>query len=105
MAKKEDSSIAFGLGLLAGVVAGIVAGIVYAPKSGEETREDLICKAKQIKENFPDDLEKAKKNGLTLVELLKIKTEKIIDNINDSLKAKQMAKAKREEEKVYNTNY
>lgn len=105
MTRKEDSSISFGLGLLAGVVAGIIAGIVYAPKSGEETREDLVCKAKQIKENFPDDLEKAKNSGLNIIDCTKVKLEKVIDNINGVIRAKKMAKAKLEEEKNYETDY
>ena len=47
MAKETDNSIVFGLGLLAGVVAGIVIGVLYAPKSGEETRNDLNEKVKR----------------------------------------------------------
>ena len=32
---KDDNSIIFGMGLLAGVVGGLVAAILYAPKSGK----------------------------------------------------------------------
>ena len=39
MSKK--TSISFGLGLFAGVVGGILAGILYAPKPGEESRNEL----------------------------------------------------------------
>ena len=38
---KEDNSISFGMGLLAGILGGVVAAILYAPKSGAETREDV----------------------------------------------------------------
>ena len=36
---KEDNSVSFGVGLLLGVVGGVIAAVLYAPKSGEETRE------------------------------------------------------------------
>jgi gas vesicle protein len=36
---KGDSS--FGIGLMAGLALGVTLGILFAPKSGEETREEV----------------------------------------------------------------
>jgi len=38
------------LGVLAGVAVGVAAGILTAPKSGKETRAELIVKANQTKD-------------------------------------------------------
>jgi gas vesicle protein len=39
------------LGAVVGAVAGIVAGVLTAPKSGEETRDDLKRRARELKED------------------------------------------------------
>lgn len=94
MSKETDNSLCFGLGLLAGVIGGIVAGILYAPQSGEKTRAELMEKAQQIKDNLPEKVESAKKKSLNTIEHTKASLESIIEDIQDSLKAKKMADAK-----------
>jgi len=94
MSKETDTSICFGLGLLAGVVGGIIAAVMYAPRSGEETRADLIYKAKSIKNNLPQRIEKAKIKSIDSIEHTRVHIENIIEEIHDSLKAKKMAHAK-----------
>lgn len=49
------------LGLVAAAGAGYVAGVLLAPKSGQETREDLKKKADQAKEVATQKAEEAKK--------------------------------------------
>ncbi len=99
MSKEMDTSISFGLGLLAGVVGGIVAGVLLAPKSGDEARADLVEKATKIKENFPKKIEHAKKKSLRSIEKTKASIENIIEDIQDSMKAQKMASAKEKEAK------
>ena len=94
MSNKSDDSIVFGLGLLAGIVGGIIAGVMYAPKSGEETRKDLAIKAKAIKKNFPKKIESAKEKSLRSIERTTVSIEKIIGDVQKSLKDKKMANAK-----------
>lgn len=94
MSKKVDSSISFGIGLLAGVIGGIIAGVVCAPRSGEETRADLVTKVSAIKNNFPKRIEGAKSKSIKCIEHTKASLENIIEDIQDSLKAKKMANAK-----------
>jgi len=94
MRKETDNSIWFGIGLLAGVIGGILAGVLYAPKSGEETRCDLIHKIKVIKNKFPSKIESARKKSINSIEHTKVAIENIIEDIQASLKAKKMANAK-----------
>lgn len=94
MSKETDNSIVFGLGLLAGVVGGIIAGVMLAPKSGEETRKDLVNKAKSIKKSLPKKIESAKEKSLRSIERTTVSIENIIEDVQNSLKAKKMANAK-----------
>ena len=94
MSKETDNSIVFGLGLLAGVVGGIIAGVMLAPKSGEETRKDLVNKAKSIKKSLPKKIECAKEKSLRSIERTTVSIENIIEDVQNSLKAKKMANAK-----------
>jgi gas vesicle protein len=50
-------------GLLIGGAIGAIIGILYAPKSGEETREDLMRKAEELKEKTKTEYESALEKG------------------------------------------
>ena len=45
----KDSGVGFAAGLIMGAVIGIAVGLLYAPRSGEETREMLQEKAEMLK--------------------------------------------------------
>lgn len=94
MSKNVDNSISFGVGLLAGMLAGLTAGILCAPQSGEEARDDLVTKATAIKNSFPKKIDSAKRKSIRYIERTKASLESIIEDIQDSLKAKKMANAK-----------
>lgn len=101
---KEDNSISFGLGLLAGVLGGIALGILYAPKAGEETRKDVEKVIVDIAEKHAPEIEEAKRQALTSIDVMKYNFEKEYNKINNSIKAKQMAKAKEKEYTDYDLN-
>lgn len=105
MSKETDSSITFGLGLLAGVVGGIIAGVLFAPKSGEDTRADLMEKIDKITENLPEKVDIAKKKSIKSIEETKATIENLVEDIQDSLKAKKMAAAKIKESKSLKEKY
>ncbi len=44
----KDSAIGFGIGLLTGAVIGGVIALLYAPKTGEETRQLIMDKATEV---------------------------------------------------------
>ena len=98
---KDDNSIIFGMGLLAGVVGGMLAAILYAPKSGKETREELKTFVNDFAEKHATEIKEAKKQAMESLDMMKYKLEKQYNKINDHIKAKQMAKAKRMEDRSY----
>ena len=101
---KEDNSISFGIGLLAGVLGGVVAAILFAPKSGAETREDIKNCVNDFAEKHAPEIKEAKKQALESLDMMKYKIEKQYNKINSHIKAKKMAKAKELEDRTYDIN-
>ena len=102
MSDKHDSSFPFALGILGGVIGGVIAGLLLAPKSGEETREDLKKAADELSEIYSPEITEAKKQAINLIESSKCKVEKKYKEFNASLKAQKLAKAKDLESEVQN---
>lgn len=97
MCKKNDPMI-FGLGLLTGLVGGILAGVLYAPKSGEESRNQVKETVCHFIETQSPNVKEAKKQALESMDLVKYKLEKQFRRLSNMLKSKKMAKAKELEE-------
>lgn len=97
---REDNSLMFGIGVLAGVTAGIIAGLLLAPASGEESRKKLEEKVNELVENCPSK-DEAKRQVLETVDVVQFKIEKAIEKVKNSIKARQLAKAKDKEQSVY----
>jgi len=72
MAERDSGS--FVVGFVIGAVTGVVLGLLFAPRSGEETREILKEKARDIKEQVT---EAAKKVRGSVAEVAKRAQEKI----------------------------
>ena len=100
----KNSSISFGLGVLAGVVGGVILGVLYAPKPGEETREQLKDAACKIAEENAPKIRKAKKDAMGALELMRCKLEGEYNKMASKIKAKKLAKAKSKEEDNYEFN-
>ncbi len=101
---KEDSSISFGVGLLIGVVGGVIAAVLYAPKSGEETRKDVENVITDIAEKYTPEIKEAKRQALTSIDVMRYRLEQQYNKINETIKAKQIAKAKQKESDDYDMN-
>ncbi len=97
---REDNSLMFGIGVLAGVTAGIIAGLLLAPASGEESRKKLEEKVNEFADNCPT-ADEAKRQVLETVDVVQFKIEKAIERVKNSIKARQLAKAKDKEQSVY----
>lgn len=100
MCKKDDSSISFAIGILAGITGGIIAGILYAPKPGEESRKELKEAIDNLREKYSPEVLQAKEQALNAIKTSKEKIEDAYKKFNEYLKAKQMAKAKNNETNV-----
>jgi len=94
----KNKSLAFGLGMLAGVVGGIIAGVLYAPKPGEESRQQLKEAAVELYEKHSPAICEAKKQALESVDLAKYKLERQFRKFNSMIKSKKLQKAKALEE-------
>lgn len=101
---KEDNSILFGVGLLTGILGGILGAVLYAPKSGKETREELKKSITTLAQKHAPEIKKAKKQALCSIDMMRYKLEKRYNELNNMLKAKQLAKAKELETCDYDFN-
>ena len=101
---KEDNSVCFGIGVLLGVVGGVISAVLYAPKSGEQTRKELENVVTDIAERYAPEIQEAKKQALTSIDVMRYKLEREYNKISDSIKAKQIAKAKEKESVDYEVN-
>ena len=73
----DNNTRSFFSGLVFGIVAGAVAGILLAPKSGEETREDLKKFALELGEKATQQYNNAKAEIQKRVIKLKASGKKI----------------------------
>ena len=94
---KEDSSISFGVGLLLGVVGGVIAACLYTPKSGEEARKDVENAITDLAQKYTPEIREAKRQALTSIDVMRYKLEQQYNKLNETIKAKQIAKAKEKE--------
>ena len=85
------------MGLLGGILGGIVAGVLYAPKSGKETREELKECITEFAEKHAPEIQAAKRQALQSIDLVKYKLENHYNKLNESIKAKNLQKAKEKE--------
>lgn len=74
MARKNNTGRNFAIGALFAGVAGYVAGLLTAPKSGRETREDIVERAEDIKFEAEDKLKTAHEDITELLNATKQKT-------------------------------
>ncbi len=101
----KNKSLAFGMGLIAGVVGGIIAGVLYAPKSGEESRQQIKETACELYEKHSPAICEAKKQALENVDLMRYKLERQLRKFNNMIKSKKLLKAKELEEMDDEYNY
>jgi gas vesicle protein len=85
--KSSNSGFAFLSGLVIGAAVGALAGLLFAPAPGDETREKLTEKTKELsddlsekfdnlKETVNEVLEDVKKTGTEVLEDVKKATKK-----------------------------
>ena len=101
---KEDNAVCFGIGVLLGVVSGVIASVLYAPKSGEETRKDFENVVTDLAQKYTPEIQHAKRQALTSIDVMRYKLEREYNKLSDSIKAKQIAKAKEKESIDYEVN-
>ena len=79
--KKKTGKSHFFLGATLGAAAGTIAGILFAPKSGEETREELAASGRKAKRNLRDRVRRYKESKKPYVQK-RITAGKILEEDN-----------------------
>ena len=98
---RENGELIFGLSILAGLATGAVLGVLFAPRKGKESRKIICDTVVKFADEKVKSIEKAKEQAIKEIETVQYNIEKALQKINDSLKAKQHAKAKNKEDSVY----
>ena len=101
---KENNAVSFGVGLLFGVIGGVITAVLYAPKSGKETREDVENIVSDWAQKYTPSIQEAKKQAMSSIDVMRYRLEEQYNKINESIKAKQIAKAKEKESGDYDIN-
>jgi len=81
---EENKSYGFAW-FLAGLGVGAVVGILYAPKSGRETREDLVTGAREGTEYLRNRTEQAAKEVSALVDRSKEQVVALVDKSKEQV--------------------
>lgn len=102
--REKNSSISFGLGLIAGVVGGILAGVLYAPKPGEQSRNELKEVISDLAEKHSPEIKDAKQQALESIDLAKYKMERQFRKLVHMLRSRKLQKAKELEDTEYDYN-
>jgi len=71
----------FALGAVFGAIAGAVAGVLMAPKSGKETRAEIIAKSTEVKDVVTKKAEDVAGDAGEVVESVKEKAQKTAGDI------------------------
>lgn len=74
MSKDNNTGKKLAIGAAIAGVAGYVAGILTAPKSGQETRQDIVDTTTDIKDDVLSQLKQAQDDLADLLETAKTKT-------------------------------
>lgn len=106
MAKDNDDGIAaFMLGLLAGLAGGAVLGVLFAPKSGEEMREDLGDLTQNLPKKLNDEINNPQSKAREFIDRTRYNIESQVDKVKKDIEADRMARAKRAEETASGYEY
>ena len=85
----KNKTFMFSMGVIAGVVGGIVAGVLFAPKSGEETREMLSDAAKDVLDKTDAKVKDIQSKAENVVSELQRKGDEIVGNIQNFINEKK----------------
>ncbi|MBE9463605.1 YtxH domain-containing protein [Dyadobacter subterraneus] len=84
--EREDSdSAGFATGLFIGAAIGALAALLYAPKSGEETRQQLKDLADEQKDNLKNQWDRTKEAAAEVVNTAKEKVDSIAQRASTSV--------------------
>lgn len=83
--ERDDSNGGFVLGLFVGATIGALAAILFAPKAGQETRQQLKDLANQQKDKLRNQWEDTKINAAIAVDQAKEKLNTVADQTKEAV--------------------
>ncbi|TDE15580.1 YtxH domain-containing protein [Dyadobacter psychrotolerans] len=83
--REESDGAGFVTGLFLGAVIGAVAALLYAPKSGEETRQEIKDLADQQKDNLKNQWDRTKEKAADVVNTAKEKLDSVAQKASNSV--------------------
>lgn len=90
MSKEEGNIFKFVTGFIPGIISGIVLGLILAPKSGEETREEITSGASKLKDLTRERIdtlrEFGRNNASRLANTIQDKASKISTKLDELAK-------------------
>ncbi len=79
--KCSNSGFAFLSGLVIGATVGALAGLLFAPASGDETREKLTEKTKALSDDLNDKFESLKETVTEVLEDVKKTGTEVLEDV------------------------
>jgi len=85
--EQESDGAGFVTGLLLGAAIGAIGAILYAPKSGEETRQDIKDLADQKKDSLKNQWNETKEKAVGFVDDVREKVDYAANRVSNSVDA------------------
>ncbi|MBY0450839.1 MAG: YtxH domain-containing protein [Cyanobacteria bacterium] len=95
---RDDGVYAFLLGVLIGAATGGVCALLFAPKKGDEFREDAKVFLKALPEKMNEDIQNPQGKTRQFIDKTRATLETKMDEVSYSRQASKVAEAKRREE-------
>ena len=83
--REESEGAGFATGLLLGVAIGAIAALLYAPKSGEEIRQEIKDLADQQKDNLKNQWDRTKEKASEVVNTAREKVDSVAQQASASV--------------------
>ena len=96
--QNDDGIFLFLAGMTLGLFTGGLLGLLFAPKSGDELREDAARIAKTLPGKINDELKNPHGKTREFIDKTRVSIENQVGKVAQNREADRMAKAKRAEE-------
>ena len=84
----SSSGFAFMAGVVIGAAVGAVAGLLFAPTTGEEARNRLVDKSKDLADELQDKFEDLKDTVTDVLEDVKDAAQSKLEEVKETAKTK-----------------
>lgn len=83
--RSESNASGIVIALFSGIVIGGVLGILFAPKSGKETRKEIVDKSTEVYEKSKENLETMVEKSRDFVEKSKEKMDEAVKSVGSKV--------------------